>query len=395
MNDGIKKAVDYIKSNCAYIEKAIERQSAVWRGGKPDMPPLALSCRLTEEQSSWLPYYNTREIHFDSEKMLVNGVRDVLNAVNGGYGAVPSMRANMGCGIIASLFGKQQRLFDDKMPWLVDHVKKEDLENGRENPAGTIGRRTFSIDDSAEFAAALEHMQYMTDFLRGNNLTGKVFVFPLDLQGAIDTAHLIYGDTIFYDFYDDPDFVHHLLDMSCEAIYFAMDECFKRTEKSGEYTAHYNHLIIPAESGGIKTSEDTTTLLSREHIHEFAKPHLRRMLEHFKGGYVHYCGRNNHLLDMILAEPLVRGINFGNTDMHDMSAVLERCRDTRKVYTGQIGRNGGEPLFDYFTRVLEPAYDKESGCFYIILQYGCNLGERGQVIGEFERAAEWVRNKKA
>ena len=380
MHDGIKKAFDYIKSNDAYIKKAIDSQSAVWRGTPSNMPVLALSCGLTEEQSSWLPYYNTKEIHFDCEKMLINGVRDVLSAVNGGYGAVPSMRANMGCGIIASLFGEQQRLFEDKMPWLVDHVKKENI---REN-------YNFSINDSAEFAAAMEHIEYMSEALRDNGLTGKVFVFPLDLQGAVDTAHLVYGDTIFYDFYDDPDFVHHLLNMSCEAIYFAMDECFKRIEKIGEYVAHYNHLILPRDAGSVKVSEDTTTLMSREHIHGFAKPYLRKMLEYFNGGYVHYCGKNNHLLDMILDEPLVKGINFGNTDMHDMTEVLERCRAKRKVYTGGINRENGESLFDYFTRVLEPAYDKDTGCFYIILQYGCNLNERRQVIGEFERAVEKI-----
>jgi hypothetical protein len=381
----IQKAVDYIQSNGDYIQKAIDMQNAVWRGEKIDMPPLALSCWLTEEQASWLPYYNTKETHFDSEKMFINGLRDALNTVNGSYGAVPSMRANMGCGIIASLFGNQQRLFDDKMPWLVDYAKKEDIQNMDE-------KHNFRLEDSAEFAAAMEHIQYMSGVLRDNGLTGKVFVFTLDLQGPIDTAHLIYGDTILYDFYDDPEFVHHLLDKSCESIYFAMSESFKRIELSGELIAHYNHLIIPAELGGIKTSEDTTTLMSPAHIDEFARPHLRKMLEHFNGGYVHYCGKNDYLLDVILEEPLVRGINLGNTDMHDMTNVLARCRDARKIYTGGIHRNGGENLFDYFTRILEPSYDKNTGCFYIIPQYGCNLSERGQVIGEFERAVEKIKN---
>ena len=364
----------------ADINKAIAAQSAVWRGEKLDMPVLALSCWHTQEQLDWLPYYNTREIHFDSVKMLNNGVRDILSAVNGAYGAVPSMRANMGCGIIASLFGKKQRLFDDKMPWLVDHVSKQDLKKG----AG------FATQTGSEFAAALEHMSYMSEFLRESGLTGQVFLFPLDLQGAIDTAHLVYGDTIFYDFYDDPEFVHGLLELSCEAIYYAMDESFKRIDLSDKYIAHYNHLIIPAELGGIKTSEDTTTLLSPAHISEFAQPYLRKMLTRFNGGYVHYCGKNNSLLDMILAEPLVRGINFGNPDMHDMTQVLERCRDARKIYTGQVNRHAGEALFDYFTRILAPAYDKSTGRFYIIAQYACSLGEREQVIGEFERAADYI-----
>ena len=383
MTDGIKKAFDYIKSNDGYIQKAIDLQCAVWNGEKTDMPPLALSCNLTEEQQSWLPWYNFKEIHFDNEKMFINGLREVLCTLNGNYGRVPSMRANMGCGVVPSLFGKQQRLFEDIMPWLVDHVKKQDIESISEN-------YNFNIGDSVEFAAAMEHMEYMTEKLRENNLTGKVFVYPLDLQGAIDTAHLIYGDTMFYDLYDDPDFVHYLLKLSNKSICFAMDECFKRIEKSGEYIAHYNSVIMPKNKGGIKISEDTTTLLSPKLIDEFSRPYLREILEYFNGGYVHYCGKNDYLLDVLFDEPLVHGINFGNPEKHNMTKVLERCRENKKVYYGTINKNGGENLFDYFVRILEPSYDKNSGCFYIIPEYTCNLNEREKVINEFERASEYV-----
>ena len=382
MTDEIKKAINYIKANSLYITKAINMQSSVWRGEKIDMPPLALSCGLTEEQNSWLPWHNFKEIHFDSEKMIINELRGVVSAINGNYGAVPSMRANMGCGIIPSLFGKQQRLFEDKMPWLVDHADKEDIKS----------KSDFNIDDSAEFAEAINHMEYMAEILRENNLE-NIFIFPLDLQGAIDTAHLIYGDTIFYDFYDDPEFVHQLLDLSCDAIDFAMQECFRRIDRSDKFIAHYNHLIIPRELGGLKISEDTTTLLSPTLIDEFAKPYLRKILEQYNGGYVHYCGKNNHLLNVLLDEPLVRGINFGNPDMHDMDEVLGKCRETKKIYVGRINKKNGETHFDYFRRMLEPAYDKNTGCFYIIPQYYCDSKERENVIGEFERAAERVMKK--
>jgi len=386
VTDGVKKAIDYIKANDLYVKKAIDSQSSVWRNagaeqlaGGADTPPLALSCSLTEEQNSWLPVYNTKEIHFDSEKMFIYGLREVLHAVNGNYGAVPSMRANMGCGIIPSLFGKQQRLFDDKMPWLVDYVKKEDIK-----PA-----YNFSRGDSREFDASIRHIEYMTEKLRENNLQ-NIFVFPLDLQGAVDTAHLIYGDTIFYDFYDDADFVHHLLSVSCEAIAYAMRECFKRIDRSSEFVTHYNYLVMPKNLGGLKISEDTTTLLSPALIDKFARPYLRRILEQFGGGYVHYCGKHDYLLDILLDEPLVRGINFGNPEKHDMMQVLKRCRENKKVYVGGINRISGESLFDYFTRILTQSYDYDDGCFYIIPQYSCDINERENVIGEFERAAESI-----
>ena len=383
MTDGIKKAEEYIMENSGYIDKAIAAQCAVWRGEAPEMPPLALSCGLNEEQQSWLPGYNTNETHFDSEKMYADGLRGVLSAVNGGYGAAPSMRANMGCGIVPSLFGRQQRLFDDKMPWMLDHVDKDEINEDR----------SFDINDSAEFAAAMAHMEYMTEKLRECGLAGRVFVYPLDLQGPIDTAHLVYGDDIFYQFYDDPEFTHLLLGLSCDAVYFAMDECFKRIDKSGEFVAHYNHLILPANMGGIKISEDTTTLLSPALIDAFARPYLHKMLDFFGGGYTHYCGKNAHLLDVLISEPLVAGINFGNPEMHDMAEVLSRCRGAGKVYTGALPRQGGETHFEFFARILERAYNRDTGCFYIIPQYYCDLREREQVVGEFERAVEFVINK--
>jgi hypothetical protein len=383
MIEGVQKAVDYIKSNESYIAKAITLQNSIWQSERIEMPPLALSCWLTEEQKSWLTWYNLKEIHFDSEKMFINGLRDTLSVINGNYGAVPSMRANMGCGIIPSLFGTQQRLFEDIMPWLVDHVKKEDIKP----------KYDFNINDSEEFAAAMGHMDFMTEILRENDLTGKVFVYPLDLQGPIDTAHLIYGDDIFYDFYDDPEFIHQLLKVSCDAVYFAMNECFTRMDKSDAFVTHYNHLIIPADLGGIKISEDTTTLLSPALIDEFARPHLHNMLDFFGGGYVHYCGKNDHLLNVLFEEPLIRGINFGNPEKQDMTNVLERCCATGKIYVGRLPMNGGESHFDYFSRILEPAYNKIFGSFHIIPEFSCDLNERENIIGEFERAAEYVLKK--
>jgi len=120
-----------------------------------------------------------------------------------------------------------------------------------------MGPEDLNIGD--EFKMGLEHMAYMAEQLEG---TGCM-VYPMDLQGPFDIAHLVYGDDIFYDLYDDPKFVHHLLDLSCHAIFRGMEECFKVIPNSDEMVAHYNELVMPRSIGGIKTSEDTSTLLSK------------------------------------------------------------------------------------------------------------------------------------
>jgi hypothetical protein len=117
--------------------------------------------------------------------------------------------------------------------------------------------------------------------------------------------------------------------------------------------AHYNYLAFPRALGGIKISEDTSTLLSPVAIGEFVKPYMRRALEIAGGGYVHYCGRNDALMDAVLDEPLAHGLNLGNPDKHDMAQVLRRCAERGKLYIGNIPRSEDESLAGFMRRMAE------------------------------------------
>jgi hypothetical protein len=181
--------------------------------------------------------------------MLIAGMISMAASSLGNMQSVPSIRANMGCGIFPSLFpGILPELFDDsRMPWITRHLDKETMKK-------------LSCDDiklTDEFRLGLEHMAYMAEKIQG---TGA-YVFPMDLQDAIDVAHLVYGDQFFYDLYDDPDFINHLLDLSCRAIEIGIAECLKIIPGSDRVVAHYNQLAMPRSQGGAKYSEDTSTLL--------------------------------------------------------------------------------------------------------------------------------------
>lgn len=320
------------------FDAAVEMQAAVWRGETQAHPPILLTCLPDGQFDPDIPQYNYKEIHFDREKMLHNGLREALLCARGGAEAVPSMRANMGCGIIPTAFGITQGLYEDKMPWVTEHLPKEQLMK--------MGPEDLTF--SSELTAAFGHMEYMAERLEGTGCR----IFPLDVQGAFDTAHIVYGDAIFYDLYDDPDFVHHLLGLCCHAITLCLDECLRRIPGSGTTIAHYNGLGIPRSLGGIKLSEDTSTLLSKAQIDEFVTPYLTRLLCHYGGGYVHYCGKNPHLFDAVMGLDKVIGLNFGNPEMHDMDGVLRRCAELGKVYYGSIPMLDGESLRQHFQRLL-------------------------------------------
>ena len=303
---------------------AANAQIAVWEDRAPARHPLLLHCGLPSEVAARFPDYNAGEIHADKEKMLLHGMKQMLATAMSGMQAAPSLRADMGCGIYPSLFpGIKPRLFyDDRMPWVVDHLSGGEIRRLREK----------DIVFTDEFKIALEHMAYQAEKIGGSG----AFVYPLDLQSPFDMAHLVYGDEFFYSLYDDPELIHHLLELCVHAIILGHDECMKLIPGSDNVVAHYNELVMPRALGGIKISEDTSTLVCADHIDEYVMPYTDRVLRHTGGGYIHYCGRNDHLLRRVLEHELVRGLNFGNPDKHNMDAVLRRTSEAGKVYYGNL-----------------------------------------------------------
>jgi hypothetical protein len=360
--------------------QCVADQCAVWEGRIPKEQPLLLSGALpkTARAGEAWPQFTTREIHFDKDKMLISGMIGMASSAAGGMQSVPSIRANMGCGIFPSLFpGIVSQLFDDeRMPWVTEHLDKETIQK----------LRPSDITLTDEFKLGLDHMAYMAEMLEGSG----AYIYPMDLQDAVDIAHLVYGDPFFYELYDDPDFVDHLLDLSCRAVELGITECLKIIPHSNTVVTHYNQLAMPRSNGGIKFSEDTSTLLSPEHIEAYTVPSLRRQLEFTGGGYVHFCGRNVHLMEAVMKQEMVRGLNFGNPEKYDMEEVLRRLAKAGKVYYGSIPKKDDESQEAYFTRLLAASKDS-NGCCRLLLSVSAPEGKTEEVTAAWKTACAAAR----
>ncbi|MCL2527559.1 MAG: hypothetical protein FWE42_03990 [Defluviitaleaceae bacterium] len=368
MSETIYKALDFITARKSIIDSAAQLQKQVWLNAKAIPHPLLLK---SSDVGISFPAYNVKEAFYDPEKMLVNGLKEAVRSAAGEMQAVPSIRANMGCGIYPTLFGVRQELFEDKMPWIQTFLDKDTIKN--------MTPKDLCL--GSEFKAGLDHMAYIAQKLEGIGCR----VFPLDLQGPFDIAHLVYGDDIFTDMYDDPGFVHHLLELSVQAIIMGMDECLKRIPGAKDEITHYNELVMPRSKGGLKISEDTSTLISGEMIKEFVAPYTSKVLEHYGGGYIHYCGKNPHLMDMVLNMPLAHGLNLGNTDMHDMEQVLKACAKNGKVYYGPLPMAEGETYNTYFRRLISWASADDK--LYLLLRLNHEAGtSKAEIIDAWHNA---------
>lgn len=342
-------------------EKSAEKQLRQWKKGK-GVCSLLLSVTDRPELSR-LPVYNNEEIHYDPEKMFVNELRGALTTALSEGDAVPSVRANVGCGALCTLLGGlKQTFFADKMPWLIEHLSTDQLmELTKED-----------ISESPEFRRGLDEMRYMKEMLSGTGIC----LFPMDLQGPIDMAHLLMGNEFFYALYDDPDAVHHALELSLAAEIYGMEKCFEIIEPV-DYVCHYNGLALPKDTP-LKISEDTSTLLSKMHLHEFMVPYTEKLMEHFGGGYIHYCGDNKHLYEIV---PLVKnniGLNFGNPERHDAKNTLEMLSRKGQCYYGRFPALSTKEHVDLCRQ--------EDGRFNAFITASCTMEQEARVLDEFNEA---------
>lgn len=364
--------VDALREDSQRYTAAAQLQCDVFLGKPVATQPLLLSAQLDHSHRR---YFDYQERNADPQKMLYEELKGALSAQAGRRESVPSVRANMGCGIVPSLFGLEQDVFPDKMPWLQSHLSKEQI----------LEMKPSDLRINKEFALAIEHMDFMREQLHGSG----VRIYPVDIQGPFNTAHLVYGDDIFYQLYDDPDFVHHLLDLSCHAIIMAQDACLARNPDSDWFVPHYNSLAIPRSLGGIKLSEDTSTLLNAEQLEEFVAPYIHRVLAYYGGGYIHYCGTNAHLYQLFLDEPLAYGLNFGNPEKHDMQKVLGDCAKHGRLYYGSFPREDGETWSSYYERTLRAAFGDDR--FHIMMHHSAPAAECAEISDAWDAAVALVR----
>lgn len=238
----------------------------------------------------------------------------------------------------------------------------------------TAGDHDGQFEESTEFRAGLEQMRFMKDMLEGTGIQ----IYPMDLQGPIDMAHLLMGDEFFYALYDDPELVNKALELSLAADIYGMEKCMEIIAPK-EYVCYYNDLAVPAETP-LKISEDTSTLLGKEHLEEFMRPYTERLLKHFGGGYIHYCGDNQHLLKMMPALEKSIGLNFGNPERHDPKTVLGDLANVKKCYYGSFsGVSAAE---------LAKLARQEDGRYNVFIKDWTKMADQERLLEEFDRSMQ-------
>ena len=328
------------------LQLAIKRQAAVQNNLEPDYLPIFLHGKVSEMEK--FPAYDRMQQFYDPEKMLYTLLWGALSVLRGKSDGIPCVRVNFGTGFLASIFGLKQEVFSDKMPWLKSHLDKKDILN----------LTVEKLEPIEEKGLIPEWRRYIEFYKEKLKSIPFVKIYLSDTQGVFDLAHLVSGDIIFTEFYDDTNFVKHLLNLSLH-VYVSASAYMKNY--IGEPVTSGFHGEIFMACCGVRTCEDTTTLLSPE-IFQLVYPYFSRSIETFKG-FVHFCGSGSHILEYFLNCKHVRMINFGNPERFDWNETVKLIAKHGKTYYGTVNRSDGESLSEYFERVLEPLERKSNLMF--------------------------------
>jgi hypothetical protein len=176
----------------------------------------------------------------------------------------------------------------------------------------SLGEKTFAF---GEIWAELSR--------RYPNVHRYVAMYHPDLQGPLDIAELLWGSEMFYAMYDEPELVHAFLSLITDTYTAFMERWNKTFPPREDMNAHWNLYF----RGAILIRNDSAMNLSPELYDEFSVPYDQRLLSHFGGGAIHFCGRGDHYIESLAALDGLYGFNMSQPQYNDMEKIYRATAD--------------------------------------------------------------------
>lgn len=124
-----------------------------------------------------------------------------------------------------------------------------------------------------------------------------------DIQSAFNTAHLVRGNDIFMDFYDNPDALEALLTNVTDFMIKITRLLKNKISSDTEYFYDWGCMW----KGTARISNCTMQLLPPEFYVDHVMKHDLRFFEAVGGGRVHYCGNSREMAKTFLSLENVHG----------------------------------------------------------------------------------------
>lgn len=260
------------------------------------------------------------QIFDNPEKMLFNQLVyafDTSFVLSGQVGddLPPSIRADFGCVLIASLFGAEIQQVDDNPPW-IRHTKQiltcEDVIRRFEDG--------LCMD---QVLRAVDRYRFYRDVLREYPRLARCVNLTLpDLQGPFDNLELIRGSDLFLDMQTCQETFMQAMGV-VTAAQIEMGRRFLPLIRETQPGFSHQHGFLL--KGGILIRNDTSIMVSPQMYRDLIAPFDRQILEQFGGG-IHSCGKVTGIIPEYLSLESMGCFDFGQSELNDPEVIYSLAR---------------------------------------------------------------------
>ena len=315
------------------LEK-IESHKKFWRGEGPGLILIPPSRAGLYDLNDYPQRFRDPQLMWKTE------IKRASAVIGWPTDGIPTVRPNLGVITIPAMAGQNFQTPENSMPWPGDPLSIEEIR----------AIRNINLTESEVFRLSAE-------FYKIHRESGEtqIATYLPDTQGVFDIAHLLSGEEIFYSLLDteEGNWYTELMVISLD-LYIKASMAFKAVMKEDSGIMIHGHgteqgVYFP--DSGVRVSEDTATLLSPEMIEECILPYVRRSVQQFGGGFLHFCGVHPSLFEQFTAMPEIKAIDLGNPEKYDTKYLLERCAETGTVLYSRIATEPGENWKEYINRI--------------------------------------------
>jgi len=310
----------------------IDQHQQFWEGRGPCLILIPAERLSLYDTDGYARRFENPELMWEAE------MRRARRVVDWPTDGIPTIRPNLGVVFIPGIAGQDCVVEDGAMPWPGKPLPREAIRN-----LGTVEVSKSKL------------MRLAAEFFQIHHVHGgkEIVSYQPDTQGVFSLAHLLNGEATFYEVVDDKAWMHELLE-AVLALHRGVMRCLKSCLQEPDSSMVHGHgtpqgVYFP--HAGLRTADDTATLLSPAMIDEFVMPYLERSVAPFGGTFAHFCGRHTYMFEQFCRRPWVRAIDLGNPEFYDTRWLLEKCAETGTVLCSAVAAEEGEEWPKYIRRL--------------------------------------------
>lgn len=205
---------------------------------------------------------------------------------------VPAVRVQFGTAQVAAAFGCSLVTPEHSPPAAKKHVLEKSSD---------VYKLEMPSLDAGWYPKLWEYIEVFKE-----NLPEGVHISHPDIQGPFNTAHLVRGNDIMLDFFDDPGAVDALLDIITDYMIKIVPYIKSKISTDREWFFDWGAMW----KGTARVCNCSVHMISPEFYCKHVLPRDTRLMEAIGGGRMHYCGTNSNVIKCFLQNDFIHSLDF-------------------------------------------------------------------------------------